>query len=46
MKGSLGTPVAFLAWDCAELSIMDEAVIFGKKAQALEIYESDPELFR
>jgi tetratricopeptide (TPR) repeat protein len=42
----IGWTCGLLAWVCPELGMMDEAVAFGKKAQALEIYESDPELFR
>jgi tetratricopeptide (TPR) repeat protein len=42
----IGWTCGLLAWVCPELGMMDEAVAFGKQAQILEIYESDPELFR
>ena len=45
-KRVIGYACGFLAWNCPELGMTNEAVTFGKQAQALDIYESDPELFR
>ncbi len=42
----LGYAYIFLPWCCAELGMLDEAVEFGRKAQELDLYKTDPDFFR
>ncbi len=42
----IGYACVFLPWCCADLGLLDEAVAFCKKAQALGLYKSDPDVFR
>ena len=43
----IGYACAWLSWTCADMGLLDEAVIYGKRAQALiESRKSDPEFVR
>jgi len=36
----------FLPWCCADLGMLDNAIEFGRKAQELDLYKTDPDYFR
>ena len=43
----IGYACAWLAWTCADLGLLDDAIVFGKRAQKISrIFKSDQELFR
>jgi class 3 adenylate cyclase/tetratricopeptide (TPR) repeat protein/ABC-type dipeptide/oligopeptide/nickel transport system ATPase component len=42
----IGYALAFLTFACADLGRLDEAIAFGKRLQAMDLYKTDPDLFR
>ncbi|MGD1154058.1 MAG: adenylate/guanylate cyclase domain-containing protein [Syntrophales bacterium] len=42
----IGYACGWLSWTCNDLGLLDESVILGKRVQVLDIYKSEPELFR
>jgi class 3 adenylate cyclase/tetratricopeptide (TPR) repeat protein len=42
----IGYALAFLTFACADLGRLDEAIVFGKRLQEMDLYASDSELFR
>lgn len=42
----LGYAYIFLPWSCADLGMLDKAIEFGRKAQELDLYKTDPDFFR
>jgi len=42
----IGYACGWLPWTCNDLGLLDESVVMGKRVQALNIYKSEPEIFR
>jgi tetratricopeptide (TPR) repeat protein len=42
----IGYACGWLPWTCNDLGLLDESIVMGKRVQALNIYKSEPELFR